>query len=186
MYEKIIDKRVYKTLMKIEKGMILLLKTKSYKEITVKDICRESNISRGTFYQHYQDKEDFLYQYQTSVMKKAKRKLKDAQFDQRLQFFEYVLNFWIHDGELLLLLLKDHSAYMIHQDMKKNLQQNIEVCLVPIVDTSSLTNKEKYFLIIFMSNAIFGILQDWVQRGGIESPKELTVIIDKIFKTVFV
>ncbi len=69
--------------------------------------------------------------------------------------------------------------------MKKNLQQNIEVRLVPIVDTSSLTNKEKYFLIIFMSNAIFGILQDWVQRVRVESSKELTVIIDKIFKTVF-
>ncbi len=75
---------------------------------------------------------------------------------------------------------------MIHRDMKKNLQQNIEFRLVPIVDTSSLTNKEKYFLIIFMSNAIFGILQDWVQRGRVESSKELTVIIDKIFKTVFV
>ena len=68
--------------------------------------------------------------------------------------FEYALNFWIHEGELLLLLLKDESAYIVHQAIKKNFQQNIEVRLVPIVNTNSLTNKEKYLLIIFMSNAI--------------------------------
>ena len=186
MNEKVVDKRVYKTLMKIEKGMIQLLKSKSYKEISVKDICRESGISRGTFYQHYQDKDDFLYQYQNEIIKKGKRWLKQIECEERLQFFEYVLNFWIHEGELLLLLLKDESAYIIHQAMKKNFQKNIEVRLVPIINTALLTNKEKYFLIIFMSNAVFGVLQDWVQRGRLESPKELTHTIDKIFKTVFV
>lgn len=86
----------------------------------------------------------------------------------------------------MLLLLKDESAYIIHQAIKKNFQQNIEVHLVPIINTNSLTNKEKYLLIIFMSNAIFGVLQDWVQRGRQESPKELTYAINNIFKTVFV
>ncbi len=72
MDEKIVDKRVYKTLIKIEKGMIQLLEDKSYKDISVKDICYESGISRGTFYQHYKDKDDFLYQYQNEMMKKGK------------------------------------------------------------------------------------------------------------------
>ncbi|MCG2381586.1 TetR/AcrR family transcriptional regulator [Staphylococcus epidermidis] len=186
MDEKIVDKRVYKTLTKIEKGMIQLLKDKSYKDISVKDICNESGISRGTFYQHYKDKDDFLYQYQNEMMKKGKRLLKGIEYGERLQFLEYALNFWIHEGELLLLLLKDNSAYITHQSIKKNFQQNIEVRLVPIVNATSLTNQEKYLLIIFMSNAIFGVLQDWVQRGRQESPKELTRSIDKIFKTVFI
>ncbi|UXR96665.1 TetR/AcrR family transcriptional regulator [Staphylococcus epidermidis] len=186
MDEKIVDKRVYKTLIKIEKGMIQLLEDKSYKDISVKDICYESGISRGTFYQHYKDKDDFLYQYQNEMMKKGKRLLKEIEYGERLQFFESALNFWIHEGELLLLLLKDNSAYITHQSIKKNFQQNIEVRLVPIVNVTSLTNQEKYLLTIFMSNAIFGVLQDWVQRGRQESPKELTRTIDKIFKTVFI
>ena len=44
----------------------------------------------------------------------------------------------------------------------------------------------KYFLIIFMSNAVLGVLQDWVQRGRQESPKEISLMIDKVFNTVFV
>lgn len=186
MNENIVDKRVYKTLTKIENGMMRLLEDKPYKDINVKDICRESGISRGTFYQHYTNKDDFLYQYQKEMMKKWKQWLRKKEHVERIQFFEYALNFWIHEGELLLLLLKDESAYIVHQAIKKNFQQNIEVRLVPIVNTNSLTNKEKYLLIIFMSNAIFGVLQDWVQRGRLESPKELTYAINNIFKTVLI
>lgn len=186
MNEKTMDKRVYKTLTKIEKSMVTLLNVKSYDDISIKDICDESGISRGTFYQHYRDKYDFLFQYQKAMMKKGKRRLTQIQYEERRQFFEHELNFWINEGELLLLLLRDNDAYIVHQAIKKNLQQNIEVRLVPIMNTQALTNKEKYFLIIFMSNAVFGVLQDWVQRGRQESPKEISLMIDKVFNTVFV
>lgn len=186
MNEETMDKRVYKTLTKIEKSMVTLLNVKSYDDISIKDICDESGISRGTFYQHYRDKDDFLFQYQKAMMKKGKRRLTQIQFEERRQFFEHALNFWINEGELLLLLLRDNGAYIVQQAIKKNLQQNIEVRLVPIMNTQALTNKEKYFLIIFMSNAVFGVLQDWVQRGRKESPKEISLMIDKVFNTVFV
>jgi len=186
MNEETMDKLVYKTLTKIEKSMVTLLNVKSYDDISIKDICDESGISRGTFYQHYRDKDDFLFQYQKAMMKKGKRRLTQIQFEERRQFFEHALNFWINEGELLLLLLRDNGAYIVHQAIKKNLQQNIEVRLVPIMNTQALTNKEKYFLIIFMSNAVLGVLQDWVQRGRQESPKEISLMIDKVFNTVFV
>ena len=186
MNEETMDKRVYKTLTKIEKRMVTLLNVKSYDDISIKDICDESGISRGTFYQHYRDKDDFLFQYQKAMMKKGKRRLTQIQFEERRQFFEHALNFWINEGELLLLLLRDNGAYIVHQAIKKNLQQNIEVRLVPIMNTQALTNKEKYFVIIFMSNAVLGVLQDWVQRGRQESPKEISLMIDKVFNTVFV
>lgn len=76
------------------------------------------------------------------------------------------------------------SGFLLDQNFKESLKY--DNFIVPIVNTNSLTNKEKYLLIIFMSNAIFGVLQDWVQRGRPESPKELTHAINNIFKTVFV
>ena len=60
MNENIVDKRVYKTLTKIENGMIRLLEDKPYKDINVKDICRESGISRGTFINIIQIKMIFI------------------------------------------------------------------------------------------------------------------------------
>ena len=84
MNENIVDKRVYKTLTKIENGMIRLLEDKPYKDINVKDICRESGISRGTFYQHYTNKDDFLYQYQKEMIKKAQAQIGRASCRERV------------------------------------------------------------------------------------------------------
>ncbi|TXO03062.1 TetR/AcrR family transcriptional regulator, partial [Staphylococcus aureus] len=47
------DSRVTKTINRIHDGMVNLLKTKAYNDITVKDICEKSQISRTTFYTHY-------------------------------------------------------------------------------------------------------------------------------------
>lgn len=40
------DSRVTKTINRIHDGMVNLLKTKAYNDITVKDICEKSQISR--------------------------------------------------------------------------------------------------------------------------------------------
>lgn len=183
--EYYMDKRVINTRNKIKSGMIQLLKKQKYKDITVKDICAESQVSRATFYLHFKDKEALIFTLQQQIINKAKAKFLSMKPDDRIAFFEYVLKFWRTEGELILLLLGDQSAYELHHDIKQLLQKNIEVRLVPILDTSKLTTKEQYFLLIFMSNAVFGILQDWVQRGLNESPKEVATTIDRILRTVF-
>lgn len=43
------DSRVTKTINRIHDGMVNLLKMKAYNDITVKDICEKSQISRTTF-----------------------------------------------------------------------------------------------------------------------------------------
>ena len=73
----------------------------------------------------------------------------------------------------------------MHQEIKKVLQRNIEINIVPILNTKLLTTKEKYFLLIFISNAIFGVIQDWVNRGCIEKPNELATIMNKIITSAF-
>ncbi len=68
------DSRVTKTINGIHDGMINLLKTKAYNDITVKDICEKSQISRTTFYTHYKTKDDFIYSYLNTLLKEAKKK----------------------------------------------------------------------------------------------------------------
>ncbi|WP_457824456.1 TetR/AcrR family transcriptional regulator, partial [Staphylococcus aureus] len=59
---------------RIHDGMVNLLKTKAYNDITVKDICEKSQISRTTFYTHYKTKDDFIYSYLNTLLKEAKKK----------------------------------------------------------------------------------------------------------------
>lgn len=50
------DKRIKKTKKILKENLILLLEKKTFEQVTVKEICEESDTSRVTFYTHYNDK----------------------------------------------------------------------------------------------------------------------------------
>ncbi|GAA3344578.1 TetR/AcrR family transcriptional regulator [Lysinibacillus fusiformis] len=54
------DVRVYKTKKSITEAFIILLNEKDFNQITIKDICSRSLISKSTFYSHFVDKYDLL------------------------------------------------------------------------------------------------------------------------------
>lgn len=54
------DKRVEKSYDKIQHAYSRLIMHKDYDDITVNDICIEAGIKRPTFYNHFNDKDDFL------------------------------------------------------------------------------------------------------------------------------
>ena len=56
------DLRILKTQERLQNALLELLETKELKEITVKEICDKSGISRNAFYQHYGYKEDLYDQ----------------------------------------------------------------------------------------------------------------------------
>lgn len=179
------DSRITRTVNRIHDGLYSLLTRKSYIDITIKDICNESQISRTTFYAHFKSKDDFVYIYLNMLLKNAKKKFLKEGVTTQVIFLNKMIHFWLSEGQLILKLLGDDSAYKIHQVIKKSIQQRIEINIVPVLNTKMLTTKEKYFLLIFMSNAVIGVLQDWVIRGYKESPKEVAEIMNKIFVNAF-
>lgn len=50
------DKRIRKTKKNLKNSMILLLSEKDFEHITITELCREAEVSRITFYSHYNDK----------------------------------------------------------------------------------------------------------------------------------
>ena len=50
--------------------MIDLLLEKEYSKITIENITQRANISRGTFYQHFLDKDDLAYSIGTETMQR--------------------------------------------------------------------------------------------------------------------
>lgn len=58
--EKASDLRVIKTKKLLYNTLLELMKTKSFEEIKVSDICSKALINRSTFYSHYEDKYELL------------------------------------------------------------------------------------------------------------------------------
>ena len=57
---KNMDRRVRKTRAQLRQGLAELLKEKSLKEITVKELVEKVDINRSTFYLHYADIYDMM------------------------------------------------------------------------------------------------------------------------------
>ena len=54
------DVRVKKTYSQLIDAFLNLLKTKSFDNISVSEICEEADVHRATFYKHFNDKYEFL------------------------------------------------------------------------------------------------------------------------------
>lgn len=69
-YNKNLDLRIQKTYILLSQTLLELLKEKSFIEIRVSDICSKAMINRSTFYNHFEDKYDFLEYFLKDLMNK--------------------------------------------------------------------------------------------------------------------
>lgn len=178
--ELMTDARILKTKRNTLNALKNLLKEKKFDEISVKDICKEGHISRGTFYIHYKDKYDLAYKYQIETMKKIQPILETVNDLSLSDFFYKAIQFWNTDAELLMLLISDNGSADIQNQVKRLIQLNAKKNVFPMINTNDYSETEKHYLTVFLSNAIFGIIQEWVNHGQKETPEELSAILSKI------
>lgn len=67
MEEQNTDRRVRKTRAQLRQALTALLREKSAREITVRELAERADVNRGTFYRHYRDIPDMLEQLQGEV-----------------------------------------------------------------------------------------------------------------------
>ncbi len=62
------DRRIVKSKKALRSALISLMETKGFEAITVNDLCSAAELNRGTFYNHFSDKEDLLATLEDEVM----------------------------------------------------------------------------------------------------------------------
>ena len=62
------DRRIVKSKKALRSALIFLMETKGFEAITVNDLCSAADLNRGTFYNHFSDKEDLLATLEDEVM----------------------------------------------------------------------------------------------------------------------
>jgi len=72
------DLRIDKTLNAIQKAFLKLLESRSFGQITVNKLCEEAQISRRTFYLHFNDKYNLLKVCLTNISTEIRISLDDS------------------------------------------------------------------------------------------------------------
>ncbi len=104
------DKRVLKTKKAIRSAFITLLTEKSFSEITIQDIADKAQISRSTFYDHYDDKYLLLEALYQEIIDRF-REMAEIYFNHRTheekkEMARKALDRVVGDAELMRVLMK--------------------------------------------------------------------------------
>jgi AcrR family transcriptional regulator len=181
------DIRFYRTKDRIITAMIELLKIKSFDQVTVKDICEKATISRSGFYLHYIDKYDLVEKYQLEFMTYVNQLIEDSS-PKKLSLEETMIKllyFFKDEGQLLGLLISNKGSVEIQDQVKRILQQNALKNVIPHLNLPLKNEMEKHYLVTFFSNAMLGLLQEWINTGQKEKPEELVQILNKFIPYKF-
>ena len=153
------DLRIIKTKTNLYKGLMELMKSKTFEEIKVSEICSQSLINRSTFYDHFTDKYELLQ----SLIEDLKEELieclvvnikSDELKDYYMELIKVLLEHIDKNKEIYSAVVKinsnsiarDMMTYSILDSVSKEIDENftnsskIPTKLMVLFYTSGITN----------------------------------------------
>ena len=177
------DHRTRVTRMLIRKSFTNLLRQKPIQSISIKELCTDAGINRGTFYSHYTDIYDLLAKMEEEMMEDFKQAL------------EPLLS--IEGGEL--------NPVKITTSIFQCLKDNDDLCTVTLGEYGdkdfavrlitmgrercvqaysrffvSATPKQIEFFYAFVSEGCIGLLRKWLEEGMTTSAEEIATMAENI------
>lgn len=178
------DLRVIKTKENLYKALIELLEEKPLEKISISELCRRSNITRRTFYLHYEN----VPKYFEEIIEQSLNELEDSMkktksyrmsVDQELEpkmvhLFEHVYE----SKELYKFIFSSNSSFsyyaMFLLRIKNLIKSSMEIVKLP--------KDEVDFVITYQANAILGLILEWYFEDFQKTVEEMNVILVKVLK----
>ena len=172
------NRRVLYTKKIIKESLFELLQNNKIHEVTVTDICKKSDINRGTFYSYYKDAYDLL------------KSLEDELFNQVSQYIE-IIPLEEYEDVLLLKVIelikenKELCKILFNKQIESNIINRI-IYLATKAEIDKLINNPKVddifkdYFIKYSVGGVLAVIQSWLENDLKESPSEIVNIINGI------
>lgn len=159
------------------------LKKKKLSKITINDIASACNISRMTFYYHFQDIYDLT---EWTLEEAAGRAIgENRTYDSWQYGFEDLLEEFQGNQVLILKIYRSMDREMIERYLLKK----AESLLMPVVEHEShglpVNEENKRRVAIFYSYAFLGVLMEWIGKGMAAPPREVVKMVSAIVQGDF-
>lgn len=183
-HKKKIDPRIVRTRrLLLDSFNDLIADFEDIRSITIQSIAEHAGVNRATFYAHFVDKYELLEVWKRDIFQQAlQNKLQDGQELSIEQVIDTVLDFAVYYKRYVRKSNKEFEPLF-----QVALQQEIKASLSQIFERSTtvIPPSESEFITTFMSWAIFGSANAWIQKPKGMS-KEITAkrILRLIEKTI--
>lgn len=172
--EQSVDKRVRKTRNALKDSLISLMQKKDFRDISVTDIVETADVNRGTFYRHFQYKEELLdeliEEVLTDLIKSYREPYEQVEiFDVRnltssaIKIFEHVAA----HSRFYTMIIKSNALPGFQNRICQELKN---LSLQDLFPAEKNVQRNQALFASYHSYAIFGMIMEWVDGGFTYSP----------------
>jgi AcrR family transcriptional regulator len=183
------DRRVRRTQATLQRALIDLVRGQDLSQINVADVADRADVSRSTFYDHYRDVHELAEAACTSMLDDMFRSVlaiyaaraHSSAEDPDPALTAFFAHFAEHAGLYRSLLGPTGSARVIEHVRRRTTAAFHYGRLAPSGDTPPPDNagSSDFPLDVpaaFVAGALLGVAADWLQRGCLRTPLEMTIL----------
>ncbi|MCM3005669.1 TetR/AcrR family transcriptional regulator [Priestia koreensis] len=170
---KKLDPRIKRTNKYLRDALVELLKEKDVTSITIQEITEKADLTRGTFYLHYQDKQDFLVHSMNEVLEELIEEVKPKQDEQStlnvdpqkgsvsfLKLFEFIQK----NADYFKVMLSDRGLPQFRSYMTEIVKTKVYGELMSSIDeVEGGLDIPKDILISYIASAHIGVIGSWLE-----------------------
>lgn len=185
------DRRVTRTRSALRQALVALMEERGLEAITVNDLCSRAGITRGTFYNHYPDKEALLAAFEDEVLADL------AEFERRmgdlgmasvlhhiarkkpLPFLVELFDYLRTQGDFLHAALGPGGDVRFGPRLRDSLCTQIVESILHEQYRDNPTAFVGYY-VAFYASAYLGVIERWVDTGMRETSEEMARISQRL------
>ena len=137
----------------IETALIQLMQEKSFRDITITDICKRAGVSRNAYYRNYSSKEDILEAYVKNLIDEMVTVLRTSDpIHETIQSWHLLLGVVQKYASHYKILLQAGYEDRLREEYIKHINQGV------LTETY-----QNYYSNVYWVSAISGLIAQWVK-----------------------
>ena len=186
------DRRITKSKKALRGALISLMEERGFDGFTVNDLCERADLNRGTFYNHFRDKDDLLARLEDEVMADLDRLQGQMQSLTVRELMKYrvrkaplpflvdLFGYLREQGDFLHAVLGPGGDVRFGPRLRDAVCTNL---IQSILHERYRNNPEPFvqYYVAFYASAYLGVIQRWLETGMRETSEEMALIAMRLF-----
>jgi AcrR family transcriptional regulator len=185
------DRRITRSRAALRRALVELVEERGLDDVTVNDLCTRAGLTRGTFYNHYQDKDALLAAFEQEVLDDlatferrigelgVRHVLSHVARKKPLPFLVELFDYLRSQGDFLHAVLGLGGDVRFAPRLRDSLCTQIVEGILHEQYRDNPTAFVGYY-VAFFASAYLGVITRWIETGMRETSEEMALISQRL------